>query len=221
MPRCIVSGCTNYSSKASRSKGLKMHAFPLNLTRIKLWLKLIGQDFGNHEAFAQRIMDAKNSNPYRVCSDHFTPQCYITQGSKTVLTTDAVPTIFPNRKTPLPRMEDVNPSPPPKKPREEVLSTDTPTSMGADGMNKLCYVVGAPVPLIIVNEVFARSAVYNGAKDADTQFDRDYGVKHKRTSTNPRYYMKNVGTSTDPQEGLYWCPPKIMVDASTSTDPMD
>ncbi|OCT93613.1 THAP domain-containing protein 1 [Xenopus laevis] len=218
MPRCIVAGCTNYSSKASRSKGLKMHAFPLNLTRIKLWLKQIGQDFGNHDAFAQRIMDAKNSNPYRVCSDHFTAGCYITQGSKTVLTTDAMPTIFPNRKTPLSLQEDVYPSPP-KKPREEELGTDTPTSNGTDGMNKLCYVVGAPV--IIVNEVFTRSNGYNGAKDADTQFDRDFGVKHKRTSTNPRYFMKNVGTSTDPQEELNWCLPKIMVDASTSTDPLE
>ncbi|OCT91384.1 hypothetical protein XELAEV_18014437mg [Xenopus laevis] len=179
MPRCIVAGCTSYSSKAT--------------------------------TIPQRIMDAKNSNPYRVCSNHFTPKCYITQGSKT---------IFPNRRTPLPQQEDIYPTSPPKKPQEEVLGTDTPTSIGTDVMNKLCYVIGAPVPLIIVNEVFTRSSGYSGAKDADTQLDCDFGVKHKRTSTIPRYFMKNVGTSTDLQGELNWCPPKIMVDASTSTHPL-
>ncbi|KAM4795146.1 uncharacterized protein WCC33_000274 [Rhinophrynus dorsalis] len=221
MPRCLVTGCNNYSSKASSSRGLKMHAFPLNLDRIKVWLKRIGQDFGNIDTFAQKIMDSKKSNPYRICSAHFTPDCYITQGTKTVLTTEAVPSIFPNREPPAAEVDAPTP-PPSKRLRADILGKNH--SPGAEDINKLPFVIGSPVPvpIYVMNDVFSHTDLYREHRTTSTQFNPYYGVKNKRVSTDSRYFMKNVGTSPDPQEhnsDARSTSSVKMVDACTSTDP--
>ncbi|KAM4771747.1 gem-associated protein 6 isoform 2-T2 [Rhinophrynus dorsalis] len=91
MPSCIVIGCPNSSKK--KSEGVIMHAFPYNIDRIKQWLQSIGQDFGNINLFANKIMDKKKSNAYRVCSDHFSHDSYTCKGKTKSLKEDAIPSL--------------------------------------------------------------------------------------------------------------------------------
>ncbi|XP_063816997.1 uncharacterized protein LOC135056132 isoform X2 [Pseudophryne corroboree] len=95
MPSCIVKGCTHYTGMKTSNPLLTMHVFPREFTRIKLWLQQTGQDFGDIDAFATKILDAAKSGKYRICSAHFDPGSYTSQGSRIVLKQDAVPTLFP------------------------------------------------------------------------------------------------------------------------------
>ncbi|XP_075071112.1 uncharacterized protein LOC142160086 [Mixophyes fleayi] len=94
MTKCIVKGCPNTSRKNSRGTGVTLHGFPNTLERIKLWLQQIDRDFGDIDAFAQRVLDTRKRNIFRICSVHFSPQSYVWEGKKLVLRKDAVPSIF-------------------------------------------------------------------------------------------------------------------------------
>ncbi|XP_041428764.1 uncharacterized protein LOC108698533 isoform X2 [Xenopus laevis] len=95
MTKCIVKGCRNSSRKNKRDLGVTLHGFPCSIKRIKLWLQQIGQDCGNLDSYAQKILDTRKRNIFRICSAHFEPESYICQGMKLVLRADAIPTIFP------------------------------------------------------------------------------------------------------------------------------
>ncbi|XP_072259387.1 uncharacterized protein [Pyxicephalus adspersus] len=95
MPSCIVIGCKHHTSMKSSNPLLTMHVFPREFSRIKLWLQRIGQDFGDIDDFAVKILNAAKSGKYRICSAHFDPSCYTTVGCRLVLKHDAVPTVFP------------------------------------------------------------------------------------------------------------------------------
>ncbi|OCT64446.1 uncharacterized protein rpusd1.L isoform X1 [Xenopus laevis] len=99
MPNCLVSACNNKTNKTTHAKGIKMHCFPANIKTIKLWLLQIGQNFGDIDAFAQKILDQKRNGAYRLCSEHFLPESYVDHYETKRLRTDALPSIFPNRKT--------------------------------------------------------------------------------------------------------------------------
>ncbi|XP_018090908.1 zinc finger protein 615 isoform X2 [Xenopus laevis] len=94
MTKCIVKGCSNTTQKNS---GVTLHGFPSSLNAIKLWLQQTGNDFGDVDAFAKRILDSRSRWIYRMCSKHFSPQSYIWSGKKLILRPDAVPTIFPGK----------------------------------------------------------------------------------------------------------------------------
>ncbi|XP_073450189.1 uncharacterized protein [Aquarana catesbeiana] len=98
MPNCIVAGCTSKQNKPNAMKGVILHVFPPDLERIKTWLLQTGQDFGDLDEFAQKVLDGKRTDAYRLCSVHFTPQCYLERASKKALRANAVPTIFHNRE---------------------------------------------------------------------------------------------------------------------------
>uniref|UniRef100_A0A6I8PZ13 Uncharacterized protein n=1 Tax=Xenopus tropicalis TaxID=8364 RepID=A0A6I8PZ13_XENTR len=90
-PKCIVSGCRQPIG------GVLFHTFPNNLQRIKQWLHQTGQDFGNIDLFAQKVLEKRRSYDYCMCSAHFSPECYIFQEGRAILRTNAMPTIFPSR----------------------------------------------------------------------------------------------------------------------------
>uniref|UniRef100_A0A6I8S2T2 Manganese-dependent ADP-ribose/CDP-alcohol diphosphatase gene2 n=1 Tax=Xenopus tropicalis TaxID=8364 RepID=A0A6I8S2T2_XENTR len=94
MTKCIVKGCSNTTQKNS---GVTLHGFPNSLSAIKLWLEQTGNDFGDLDAFAKRVLDSRSRWIYRMCSKHFSPQSYIWSGKKLILRPDAVPTIFPGK----------------------------------------------------------------------------------------------------------------------------
>lgn len=97
MPFCIVSGCSSKSNKTTSCRGIILHVFPRSIDRIKCWLRQTGQDFGNLNKFAKRVLDGKKTDIFRLCSEHFTPDCYVTNISKKILRDDALPTVFPNK----------------------------------------------------------------------------------------------------------------------------
>ncbi|XP_040293987.1 uncharacterized protein LOC121005363 [Bufo bufo] len=95
MPSCIVKGCAHYTGMKANHPLLTMHVFPRELSRIKLWLQQIGQNFGDLDSFASKVFDASRTGKYRICSAHFAPGSYTSQGSRIVLKNDAIPTLFP------------------------------------------------------------------------------------------------------------------------------
>ncbi|KAE8578884.1 hypothetical protein XENTR_v10023813 [Xenopus tropicalis] len=94
MPSCLVHGCRHSTARKGLYPGIVLHGFPKNLSRIKQWLLNTGQNFGNLDAFAQKVLDGKKHNSYRICSSHFSSDCYVQLGCTKGLKADAVPTIF-------------------------------------------------------------------------------------------------------------------------------
>ncbi|XP_066443418.1 uncharacterized protein [Eleutherodactylus coqui] len=93
MMSCIIKGCTiNWES---RIPGLILHSFPRNIELIKSWLLQTGLDFQDIDEVSQKIIEDKSKSEYRICSRHFSPDCYMTvDGSQRILKKDAIPTLF-------------------------------------------------------------------------------------------------------------------------------
>ncbi|KAM4033771.1 uncharacterized protein ACNLHF_020581 [Anomaloglossus baeobatrachus] len=92
MPSCIVKGCS-FSWK-KKNPAITIHAFPRSKEMIKAWLMQTGQDFGDIDAFTDKVFEGKKTDAFRICSQHFTPDSYTNEGMRKSLKKDAVPTIF-------------------------------------------------------------------------------------------------------------------------------
>ncbi|KAM4697727.1 LOW QUALITY PROTEIN: uncharacterized protein WCC33_013324 [Rhinophrynus dorsalis] len=62
-----------------------LHVFPKSFERIKQWLLQTGQEFEDLDVYAQRILEEKKNDNYRICSAHFTPDCYTLKGNNKAL----------------------------------------------------------------------------------------------------------------------------------------
>lgn len=93
MPVCIVNGCP--SGGRHKELGVIVHVFPKDKNMIRAWLIQTGQDFGDLEQYVNKVYEGKKTDSYRLCSKHFTPECYThLDGWRKVLRKDAIPTIF-------------------------------------------------------------------------------------------------------------------------------
>ena len=81
MPQCLALNCKNHSTRNKKS-GITFHRLPRDQARLSEWLVNL-----------QRI-DFKPSVASRVCSEHFTVDCFDRTGSRVLLSKLAVPTIF-------------------------------------------------------------------------------------------------------------------------------
>ncbi|KAM3926226.1 uncharacterized protein RB166_009179 [Leptodactylus fuscus] len=97
MPSCIVNGCT--SSSKTKDPAPVLHAFPPELDNVKTWLLQTKQDFGDMEELSKKIAEAPRGS-YRMCSLHFGKECYEIRGRSFFLKKGAVPSIFPQKKSP-------------------------------------------------------------------------------------------------------------------------
>ncbi|KAG9462763.1 hypothetical protein GDO78_023195 [Eleutherodactylus coqui] len=96
MPRCFIQRCAS-SGKKKFSPNIIFHVFPNRLDKIKTWLLCIqqnGQEMGSVDDTAARILEAKRGDRYRICSEHFTEDCYVPGGLRKTLKRDAVPSVF-------------------------------------------------------------------------------------------------------------------------------
>ncbi|XP_078670415.1 uncharacterized protein LOC144910817 isoform X2 [Branchiostoma floridae x Branchiostoma belcheri] len=104
MPTCCV--CKNYSSK-TRGKGIGYHRFPQDEVRLQKWLTAVKSHL--QPAWTIEKIRAINNtqSPAHVCTEHFSSACCsenmkarFFQGKRPakVLSEDAVPTIFGERK---------------------------------------------------------------------------------------------------------------------------
>ncbi|XP_077323570.1 uncharacterized protein LOC143958002 [Lithobates pipiens] len=214
MPKCIVASCKNTTRK-SASRGVTMHVFPHNLQRIKHWLLKIGQNFGNLDAFAQRILEAKKTDAFRICSDHFTPESYITQGCRSILRTEAVPSLFPKYREP--NSEDEAAPPPPKKFKAGTSSQDYDTLLKAyNGTRQEDKGILATVEC---KDVSTRTDMYYKSREAGTRTNPFQGVKNKKVSTDPKIGRKHASTITSMWKMDVSTHSLVeMVDASTNTE---
>ncbi|KAM4687480.1 uncharacterized protein O3C94_005997 isoform 2-T4 [Discoglossus pictus] len=94
MARCVVNGCNMYKTKHRINNGqhVTLHGFPKSTALIKIWLQQTGQDFGDIDAFVDKVK-SKNTY-YRICSWHFTADSYYCRGIQKKLKPHAIPTIF-------------------------------------------------------------------------------------------------------------------------------
>lgn len=199
-----------------------MHEFPSDLQKIKHWLLLIGQNFGNLDAFAQRILRARKA--FRICSDHFTPDCYILLDNKPVLRDEALPSIFPKIIDDSDLcIEDT--SPPSKKPRVDPLSQDYHTLLEAYN-NQLAfssqskYKDASTTTTVRCRDVGTRTDIYFHTREVGTRTIPFRGMRAKKVNTDPKWGKKNACTLTSHS----WLLPASdryvkMVDASTCTEP--
>ncbi|KAM3938074.1 uncharacterized protein RB166_010871 [Leptodactylus fuscus] len=100
MPSCIIKGCVNPMNR--KDPNIRMHSFPKQLDRIRQWLQQAPDHFPNLEEWVQKVFDKKKNNGYRLCSQHFSYDCYEYLYGRKNLRADALPTIFPS----VPKPED-------------------------------------------------------------------------------------------------------------------
>lgn len=199
-----------------------MFEFPHEPQRIKHWLLLIGQNFGNLDAFVRRILMARKT--FRICSDHFTPDCYILLGNKRVLRDEAVPSIFPKIIDDSDLcIEDT--SPPSKRPRVDPLSQDYHTLLAAynhqlaSSSQSNCK-DASTTTTVQCKDVSTRTDFYFQTREMGTRTIPFKGMKSKKINTDPKWGKKNASTLTS----YGWLLPASdryvkMVDASTCTEP--
>ncbi|XP_075071049.1 uncharacterized protein LOC142160029 [Mixophyes fleayi] len=95
MPSCIIRSCPYRTGIKTLHPDIILHVFPKDIHRIKVWLERTGHVFKNIDAFADRVFETKKNDNYRLCSAHFTDDCYVHAGRTKVLKVDAIPSIFP------------------------------------------------------------------------------------------------------------------------------
>ncbi|CAH2321100.1 ankyrin repeat domain 49 isoform X1 [Pelobates cultripes] len=170
MPKCIVRDCPHKTGRKLECPTVVLHAFPNNLEKIKQWLLQTRQDFGDLETFAIEVLEGKKSEKHCLCSEHFTSDCYIYQGSKVVLSRDAIPTIFPGGEK-SGTTEECEVGPPRKK-----------------------YRSGTPECSIFIDALGVPS--HTGHEDASTQTDPHFGHKDVGTKTSATLGKKHASTQT-------------------------
>ncbi|XP_073444436.1 uncharacterized protein [Dendrobates tinctorius] len=96
MPRCFIQRCSS-SGRKKLSPNVIFHVFPNRLDKIRAWLHCIqqsGQEIGDIDSTAESILEAKRGDRYRICSKHFTEDCYVPGGLRKTLKRDAIPSVF-------------------------------------------------------------------------------------------------------------------------------
>ncbi|XP_069819408.1 uncharacterized protein [Dendropsophus ebraccatus] len=93
MPSCVVKGCV--CTWKSRHSGIILHVFPNDPTIIRLWLQQVGHAGEELDELVKKVIRGKKSDTYRMCSMHFTDDCYMQDGTRRTLKRNSIPTIFP------------------------------------------------------------------------------------------------------------------------------
>ncbi|CAN2388471.1 hypothetical protein PRIEUP_LOCUS16417 [Pristimantis euphronides] len=191
MPACMVKGCP--SGGRHHEEGVTLHVFPKNKEMIKRWLAQTGQNFGDLDEFAEKVLEGKKSDKYRMCSKHFSPGSYIVaDGWRKALRKDAVPTIF-----------DIIPSPAlpafQKRPfkRQRLDDSVTPMLMtvyeDAGPSSGFCYHCGQRIMAnTTLRSIGVLTDFYVGRRDCFTQTDPRMSCRNVSTETKFKKYHKKV-----------------------------
>ncbi|KAM4049799.1 uncharacterized protein ACNLHF_011517 [Anomaloglossus baeobatrachus] len=191
MPSCMVKGCL--SGGRHHEAGVSLHVFPRSKEMIKRWLEQTKQNFGDLDAFAEKVLEGKISDKYRMCSKHFSPGCYsVAEGWRKALRKDAIPTIF-----------DIIPSPAltelQKRPikRQRLEDTVTPMLMtvyeNPGPSSGFCYHCGQTIlTTTTMRSIGVLTDFYIGRKDCYTQTDPKIRCRNVSTETKFKKYHKKV-----------------------------
>lgn len=187
----MVKGCP--SGGRHHEEGVTLHVFPKNKEMIKRWLAQTGQNFGDLDEFAEKVLEGKKSDKYRMCSKHFSPGSYVVaEGWRKSLRKDAVPTIF-----------DIIPSPAlpafQKRPfkRQRLEDSVTPMLMTVyedpGPSSGFCYHCGQRIMAnTTMRSIGVLTDFYVGRRDCFTQTDPKMGCRNVSTETKFKKYHKRV-----------------------------
>lgn len=95
MPKCVVKACPHATGQKMAYPDISLHAFPRKIPQMQAWLRLAGMDEEMVKDFTEMIIEDKRSDKFRMCSAHFTEDCYTRKGVRRALKEDSLPTIFP------------------------------------------------------------------------------------------------------------------------------
>ncbi|XP_073453667.1 uncharacterized protein [Aquarana catesbeiana] len=95
MPKCVVKACPHATGQKTAYPDISLHAFPRKIPQMQAWLRLAGMDEEMVKDFTKMILEDKRSDKFRMCSAHFTEDCYTMKGVRRALKEDSMPTIFP------------------------------------------------------------------------------------------------------------------------------
>ncbi|XP_075714768.1 uncharacterized protein LOC142750022 [Rhinoderma darwinii] len=93
MPSCVISNCLSKTGRKDQSIAIRLHSFPKDPQRIQQWLNQTGQNFTDINKMIQTIIEDKFQK-FRMCSLHFSQDCYKETKHCQTLRQDALPTIF-------------------------------------------------------------------------------------------------------------------------------
>eukprot|EP00079_Xenopus_tropicalis_P015028 XP_004912165.1 PREDICTED: ankyrin repeat domain-containing protein 49 isoform X1 [Xenopus tropicalis] len=127
MPKCIVTNCPHRTGQKEIYPSVILHPFPANIEKIKKWLLQTGQNYGDYEVFAKKVLEAKKTDAYRICSRHFAEDKYVQKGPRKLLRKDAIPTLFSNLH-PLIQLHSITGPPPRKRKRGDDKESGPSTS---------------------------------------------------------------------------------------------
>ncbi|XP_071992171.1 uncharacterized protein [Engystomops pustulosus] len=163
MPSCIIKGCQH--TWKQKNANVIMHAFPKEKTAIRLWLSQAPEHFHNLEELADRIHANKANDVYRMCSKHFADDQYFHENTKRRLRPNAVPSIFPIKKSPELDDDAFNKRPLKRKRSSKSYSEKGMVDIGINTdvfLHKICRAVGTDPSY--------------GKKDASTQTMPQKGI---------------------------------------------
>ncbi|KAM4617348.1 uncharacterized protein O3C94_021388 [Discoglossus pictus] len=231
MSRCVVNGCKS-RRRNSNSPHISMHGFPKSTNGIKLWLQQTGQDFGDIDAFAERIK--KKSSYYRMCSAHFSEDSYYMRGIQKVLRPDAIPTIFNNRvtrfeindipSTSAAQVPEIQPS---FLPFNVVkIENDGTYCPPQFGVSEPCFI--NPCPTLAAPSTPSINHIGTNTSEVDTHHQGTtlgptFGLRSMKTQTSYLMNKRNASTSTvdlvlKKDASMWTGVTPTLVDSSTSTD---
>lgn len=202
MPLCIVKGCS-YSWK-KKDPNVILHSFPNDLAIIKAWLLQTKQDFSDIDDFSQKVLQGKKTDSFRICSQHFSQDCYYQRGMVTTLKKGALPTIFPENAFGInPPKKRVRVSAPVVQPWADTDGTDIPSSI----------VMGVPLKIEPdVREASTSSSIFPGENSA-------LSMKERKKKKKPGQVIPPVKTSINIiQEGITLPVPKETRTVGTNTE---
>ncbi|OCU02797.1 hypothetical protein XELAEV_18008566mg [Xenopus laevis] len=92
MPKCFVQSCPHYTGRNGKPDNVILHTFPRCKKQVQVWLSRTGERYENMAEFVTYI--TQRCSNFRMCSEHFTDDCYITVEGKRRLKENSAPTIF-------------------------------------------------------------------------------------------------------------------------------
>ncbi|XP_053307097.1 uncharacterized protein LOC128469302 [Spea bombifrons] len=148
MPKCLLALCSNATGSKNKDQHVMLHIFPRQPDRIREWLLKTGQRFKDIEKLIVALSNDERRKNYRLCSTHFTEDCYVVNGNQKTLRKDAVPTIFP-RSTGVPCIDEYMFFRPPKRPRKPDPATPPSASKDSSTSTETGIAVREKSPVLI------------------------------------------------------------------------
>ncbi|XP_018123760.1 uncharacterized protein LOC108719420 [Xenopus laevis] len=191
MPKCILNGCPYRTGQKLKFPDIVLHPFPKSMEMIRNWLLQTGQHAEDVESLSQRIYQGLKTSNFRMCSKHFTQDCYMQVGSRKCLKPNAVPTVFESYNVPVTTFLTVTPSATliPSSKRKRVEDEQASTSSAIVRIVSRLATVGSQTAH--VNMVNVSCMTCRNSRNCSTQTKKILS-KETSTQTDDEYVAEEV-----------------------------